>query len=1054
MGARADEPMRHDRRVDEHRQAILDEIAGRLGEPGVRARDFLLTADALVGPLSGSTPKGPELAAYSLREALTSITAGIGVAGSRFRTVSREVVTAFDAAQGAPGDAVAAANLQGAIEDLRAFGQAPAVHESRMIELIMRRTGNEPLRLAPDPVAEYQHLVELAARSLHSSAEDAARLLEDAFDLLGRLFAPSDAALADLDRFIAITEPTPEDAARLSEHLISAAHLRYFTERAGAPGWLELLRGSPLAQPSERWAGWPIGELAVRIAAEDPDLAASWLNDAVSACPDLTPNAAFHFARTAAGIGATASTVLVDVARRRPADPSVRAFADQLLTGMPPDEPTVLALSDVYLNDPMDEWFAGELLKRLAAGVTQTNFADRLELLGHKLRRQERDQPMTLDVSLSNIGPAAELTITDELLGGAQYLIAGAVSVIRQALNLDVGDGALEALGLLPSPVSDRLRAWLLGAEGLGSTEDAIQAITDAIALDGPSEDHIAVVDRCWTTDPEAAAAAWSAALGEPPSDGDLDDWMATRENEVALWRVRAWSSLLPSPVVAPWRNAAEAVAGRPVPDRGSLGRTGIVESGWGRTPIPVEELAAVAPLEAAARVAAWRPTPEDFLTSPLELGRALEEVVSAAPGDWAAALPDVMPVLRHATYVAHMLSGLRKQAAAAIPFKNEVLDAVALVTTEPWPIVELDSSRGADFDNTWANARTEGRALLEAVAVAGVDVAEERPDLLELVLQDANDRGDAPWADATDNPALGALNRNSMKALQTAVVLGWRTAREGRPVPTAVTDLLDTVLALEGSDGLQARSVLAGTLDHIREMDPAWFAEHQDLLFGDAAPADLGQRTVDFSLNRTSVEHWMLVELRTQIYQAATNDVPNGKSHVLIAMVHDVDGYSITEVADWMSGLDPTGRSDTLSTLGHLLRNEERADVIDRAVALVEELQGRQLEPGSFEGLGSWWGVKALDQGRWTALMLAAASSGTALRSPMLVAQHAIIEVTSDTFELLELLLVNAKDLWEPGLVATEAIKALREHADPSDQRASLRTTLLDRGYFHAQDL
>jgi hypothetical protein len=46
--------MRHDRPVDEHNQAILDEIAGRLVEPAARVRDFLFTADALVGPLSGS----------------------------------------------------------------------------------------------------------------------------------------------------------------------------------------------------------------------------------------------------------------------------------------------------------------------------------------------------------------------------------------------------------------------------------------------------------------------------------------------------------------------------------------------------------------------------------------------------------------------------------------------------------------------------------------------------------------------------------------------------------------------------------------------------------------------------------------------------------------------------------------------------------------------------------------------------------------------------------------------------------------------------------------
>jgi hypothetical protein len=218
--------------VEERRQRIAGEIAARLGEPGGRARDFLETADMLVGQVGTSMPKGAELASYALREALTSITAGIRVSGRRCGRIARDVVVAADALNIAQADdPLAMAGLLDAVDGLREFIAAPAVHEAEMIRLIETDWAGAAASRS-DPVTEYRALVDAAADALHSSADDVRALLERAFDLLGRLFAPADVALEELDRFVVLENPTANDLAELSGRLVSVAHLRYFTERA------------------------------------------------------------------------------------------------------------------------------------------------------------------------------------------------------------------------------------------------------------------------------------------------------------------------------------------------------------------------------------------------------------------------------------------------------------------------------------------------------------------------------------------------------------------------------------------------------------------------------------------------------------------------------------------------------------------------------------------------------------------------------------------------------------------------------------------------------
>jgi len=1036
--------------MDAHRQKIVEQIAARLGAPGVRASEFLETAEALVGPIADSLPKSSELVAYVLRESLTSITGSKG--GSRFRQVARDVLAAAEAANEAGADGtVARAGLSDAIDGLRDFVDASDVHGARMIRFIELRTGHEPLRLDPDPVAEYQSLIGATAAALHSSAEDSEALVDRVFELLGRLFVPPDVALDDLDRFIAIGNPTPQDAVELASRLVSAAHLRYFGQRASAPGWLEVLRGSPLALPDQRWPGWPVGDLVLRVAADDPVLAAHWLEDTVEGCP-LGRSSAFDFARIAAGIGRAAFDVLVKVLKRCPMDESVGAFVHQALESLEVDDAQVEDLADALLNNLSDEWRTGQVVTIFAAGVTLENFERRLKLIGHKLRRQERIKPGCLTAGLYSVGSLADAPVESDLFTSVDCLIAGAATVVRNGLAAGSGDAAFRGVEQLPLPVQERMRAWLLGAPRLGSTTDAISAVTAGIAHNAATTDHLGVIDRAWSDDPDAAADAWAAALGTPPPPDVLQQWLFDDERRADLWRLRTWCTALPESVTLPWRPAAEAVAGYPIDGREALSLRLRPITISGRSPISVADLAALEINEAADWIAAWRPNPHEWFVSARELGRTLTSTVRQNPEKWAEALPWVLERLRHPTYITYLFDGLRDRADAVSDFLNVIADSIANIVGEPWPVEVIGTAGGFDFDESWVPAKAATLNLLVALAETGTDVATERTDMFELVLKLSHDRSMPSTFGDGDDPLSYALNRPSTTALRTAIILSWCSVRAGAPAPEGLVALLDEVIALDDDDGLQARAILADTLDLLRDAVPEWINRHLDQLVGPKAPDALGQRTFELVLSRNRYDRWISEQLRDQIFAAATDSVHNSHAYVLIGMLNEVDGYSIDEVVDWLSAQNTELISDVISTFGNILRNEEDYSMLVRGVELIERLTTHDVSPDAMEGLGRWHAVR-LDDRLWTRLMLKAAKRGTVLQSASDVARRAARSVTTDSLLLLQALLISAADPWSANIIADAAVEALG-HPLPGRERTELRATLLDHGYFQARDL
>jgi hypothetical protein len=137
-----------------------------------------------------------------------------------------------------------------------------------------------------------------------------------------------------------------------------------------------------------------------------------------------------------------------------------------------------------------------------------------------------------------------------------------------------------------------------------------------------------------------------------------------------------------------------------------------------------------------------------------------------------------------------------------------------------------------------------------------------------------------------------------------------------------------------------------------------------------------------------------------------------------------------------------------------NLLRIEERQDVLSRGVDLVERLIAYNVAPEALAGIGRWYGVDGLDDTRWTQLNLEVVRRGTVFREAGMVARRAARSVTTDTFNLLKILLETSTDPWAPRDIAEAALSAMQLERGQSEQRDAMRTALLERGYFAARNL
>ena len=1043
---------------------LLEHVRVEFGQHGHRAADLFEDAHA---QLVAGTPthRLREIVAHCLREAMKAILASVdtGEAG-RWRDLSREVVDAgrrYERAEGLPGeDSVdALRDLLARIDDMRRFhDEAQGVHERRLIAVVVRRTGAEPLSAGTEPVRAYQDLLDRLSVAAHGGTmpESAEELWAECAAILRRLFLPPDIRHPELESLARISQPAETDTDAVLDLVSSPAHLRYFLGKVENPAWLEVLGEAGVLDPTDTDGAWPPHAAAARLAERYPAEVAAWFQDMYRSY-GTSPVAAAFMVRAARDAGGPALSLALIAVKDHPEDPQVLPLAVFAAEKADASSALVADLADVILNP--SSWaaagFAQELLETISAGVNEDNSQRRIAILVHKLRKLPDNDHLLWNLKSQPSGSIAD-TPTYSHDDRSPSLLSCLIRLLESAWAWTSAGELLDALGTLPeTSLRQRLRAWVLANAPDAAPGLIVDEIEHAIASRSPTGDDLALLDRAaGSCDRSVWVARWREALGTAPDVEHAGRALAAGDVPEEWRRAMRWVPLLPAEAVGVWVTACDVLAAR----YGRTSREALAQrlpeiAQIAESPINAEELRSMDPLDAAARVAQWRPSPEDWLGGAYEIARALESVVKDNIENWVSVPIRTVVALRHPTYISHYLSALSSAASEHELPVGDLIDVMKLVRTQPWPVETLADSP-LDYDTDWRTTEQAAVGLIKAFADSdrGFDGrAEEAWSVLASEASDRSEPSNIVSISTGPDHLTSAINRPCTRALEAVISFVAHEYRSRGVVRPEAMTLFEDCLGLGGVDGAEHRAVLASRIGFLLHVMPDWTEANRDLLFGSRAPDGLGQLSVVLAIKWSHPNRWLLENYSEAVREAVAGGADRAMEHMVIAMLWGCPGYSVEETAAFLRT-----SSDLVSQSGRALgRVLDGADsdadrsVVDVAVDFWNTVLDTDIGE-AVEGFGLLAGVAAIDTEAWEELTLRTVrAAGGRLDGPHQVAERLKASPpTSTGLAILNELIRGGLDHWDRLFVAEKAVRILSQ-ADELQQTGNyqrLRTTLRER--------
>ncbi len=968
---------------------LAAELVAEFGPEGHRAVEFILTAQFLLSS-NPTRHRLSESAAYCLREAMTEILRSGDVSDKpRRRDILEDVIRAHQGYRNAKGrgdeEQPALKTLLTSLDDLESLPEQSETYHDRLIGILINRTGSPPLSDDTALGPTYTNVLNRLNRALHTQCtrDESLELWDECIRLLNRLFLPRDERNAELDTLAGVTAPTPTQVRQLLELVVSPVHLRYFLRRLESPAWLEPLTDAGVLEPPEVGGPW-LGFSAVdRLGSEFLLEVSDWL-DMMYKEYGTTSVHAWYIGRAALDLGGVAALNLVlRAVRKHPQQEIVLELGLRAVQCSDPQDKRVRDLADVLLNE--DSWrrlhYSAPLLDHLVNGTNAENASSRVELLCLKLRKVRHDDPAWVRIKWSLAGSVEDQKISYDPLDRFPALLNCLLTLLPKAwLHLPVSE-LLDHLEGLDVSLQGRLRSWILARSPGVEVSMLVGEVVRAISARYPTGDDVALLDRI---DREAeaeefddASTRWSHALGAAPNIDHLRSALEAKEVPQDWRRVLAWLTLLPERIASDWEHAYELLAGvLPQLSHDALRERPTVRGGTVLSPISRETLLEKEPLEAARLVSKWRPTPPDPIIGCRALGETLKQCVIGDSTRWLKDPVGIATMLRHPTYISSYLQALADLSKDERFLSDEVLDLVMLVASHPWPVDAIGLIR-SDYDSDWRGAEQSAVDLFRVMCISRSDLGGRGDDVWSFLENQVWDKSQpSEVLEEDESRALArALARPCTRALESALHFVFSEFNRNGVVRQEAIRLLESSLRLEGLDGLEHRAILAWLFPLLRNMLPEWMDDNKDLLFGDEAPQDLGQRTLDQTLTWGHPDAWLLENFRSEIEESVKGGVDQALYHYMGAMLGGCSGYDVAEVISFLRGCGLI--SQAAMSVSLLLRGEGE---VSQPIEIAVEFWRKSLESESGQSVSGFLyfsQIPGLEDNVWAELTLATLAAG-----------------------------------------------------------------------------
>jgi hypothetical protein len=1061
--------------------AVAERIRVELDGPGDTVLRCLRTAAAFVD-LARTDPVGlrfAESAAFNLREALNRVVedqeaaeGGLRALGQGWERLKNEVMV--------PGADTASAftRFDQLVQQMTERGHRVSSFGLKLSAYLRRRAGVDAPDRPGDLVEEYTALRARANGGVHRDMTLAVveALLVDTVAWFARAFAPPDQVIDALVALARTPWTGPEQIVELRRLATNDHHVRRFFTEVTDPGWLAPVYRAGLVPLRPDTVPWPATSLVLGLGKTDPNSVAAFLDtvlvDTRQVEKDKRIIVRFELLRMATQLGPAGYGIATSVLRSHPDHPAMRSFGVSIAQSAEPRHPVVCDIADTVLGQHQpyrgtDQYDSTTILDRLQAGLTADNIATRASMLAAKiravLRRPEGRWGLSQRQRLSF--PLEDHPETLLLL--CHHLVRVLATAREWGIPATIQLGWLGSMG---EPAGGRLRASILTGAVDVDVAAKITVLADRIASPAPTAEDLALVEDILAAEPSPeAVSSWRDALGTPtrrepqpesPRDGK-HTWIP--EDWIRAWR---WSAVLPAHVYSEaWRavlDTMRAEHGDPSATdlrgpRPSMPHPGVVSA-----PLPDSEvdLTQRPPLEAAALIGAWSPSPGTG-SSPRDLANALANELATAmraePAEWSRRPADIITALAKPLYIERYVLGLTDIVEPTAQNVPAVLDAA---------LTAVADLRARAADQPGHTAWTRPYDIEDAVLRFVEDAATNNADLSAVL-----DRlWELTWTAVFDVPAVddgprvsrvdaygSALNSRWGLALQTALRLATWEYNNTHRIRAEFEQGLDRVLTMTGSAGLELRAMLAAHRALLEAIARDWLDAHTSDLFRDGPTArQMFQITMTYAPWNT----WFYDNLAAELFDSAVRGTEHAAEVIAFAVLNRISGYEFAAVTRTLAHAPATLSAVAEQAAYILYRTEHDQPTLTAGVEFWEYLLNadrRVVAVDALAGLGTWAIVDAIDDTQWAALTAATltATRGRVQR-PASVARRAARLGPCEISATILYGVLGQGDYWERDQIARCTYDALRAAAETawSDVHARIRTRLVDLGYHDARNI